>query len=113
MIVVYPGDDVKLHPVTKAQFSTIEVLVAMPMTRWELRIVPCLAGGNRIVPCLCNMPQDAGHAFCRCAMTAPMSLFYSKFLQRRTYLHGRFSVSFYLFIMFCFYYTDNNTEVYA
>jgi len=22
------------------------------------------------------MPQDAGHAFCRCAMTAPMSLFY-------------------------------------
>jgi len=23
------------------------------------------------------MPQDAGHAFCRCAMTAPMSLFYT------------------------------------
>jgi len=22
--------------------------------------------------CLCNMPQDAGHAFCRCAMTAPI-----------------------------------------
>jgi len=21
-------------------------LVAMPMTRWEFRIVPCLAGGN-------------------------------------------------------------------
>jgi len=19
--------------------------------------------------CLCNMPEDAGHAFCRCAMT--------------------------------------------
>jgi len=23
------------------------------------------------------MPQDAGHAFCRCAVTAPMSLFYN------------------------------------
>jgi len=32
--------------VTKVQFSTIEVLVAMPMTRRELRIVPCLARGN-------------------------------------------------------------------
>jgi len=29
---VRPGYDVKLHPVTKAQFSTIEVVVAMPMT---------------------------------------------------------------------------------
>jgi len=28
------------------EYSTIEVLVAMPMTRWEFRIVPCLAGGN-------------------------------------------------------------------
>jgi len=37
---------------TKAQFSTIEVLVAMPMTRWEFRIVPCLAGGNASATCL-------------------------------------------------------------
>jgi len=31
-----------------------------------------------MVPCLCNMPQDAGHAFCRCAMTfnAPMSFIF-------------------------------------
>jgi len=35
-----------------AQFSTIEVLVAMPMTRWEFRIVPCLAGGNASATCL-------------------------------------------------------------
>jgi len=42
----------KLHPVTKAQFSTIEVLVAMPMTRWEFRIVPFLAGGNASATCL-------------------------------------------------------------
>jgi len=41
-----PGYDVKLHPDTTAQFSTIEVLVAMPMTRWEFRIISCLAGGN-------------------------------------------------------------------
>jgi len=47
-----PGYDVILHPVTKAQFSTIEVLVAMPMTRWEFRIVPCLAGGNASATCL-------------------------------------------------------------
>jgi len=40
------GYDVKLHPVTMAQFSTIEILVAMSMSRWEFRIVPCLAGGN-------------------------------------------------------------------
>jgi len=51
-VVVCPGYDVKLHPVTKAQFSTIEVLVAMPMTRWEFRIVPCLAGGNASAKCL-------------------------------------------------------------
>jgi len=37
--------------VTKAQFSTIEVLVAMPMTRWEFRIVPCLAGGKASATC--------------------------------------------------------------
>jgi len=29
-----------------AQFSTIEVLVEMPMTQWEFRIVHRLAGGN-------------------------------------------------------------------
>jgi len=40
------------RPVTKAQYSTIEVLVAMPMTRWELRIVPCLTGGNASATCL-------------------------------------------------------------
>jgi len=34
------------------QFSTIEVLVAMPMTRWEFRMVPCLAGGNASATCL-------------------------------------------------------------
>jgi len=37
---------------TKAQFSTIEVLVAMPMTRWEIRIIPCHAGGNASATCL-------------------------------------------------------------
>jgi len=47
-----PGYDVKLHPVTKARFSTIEVLVAMPMTRWEFRIVPCLAEENASATCL-------------------------------------------------------------
>jgi len=26
--------------------------------------------------CLCNMSEDAGPAFCRFAMNAPMSLFY-------------------------------------
>jgi len=30
----------------------IEVLVAMPMTRWEFMIVPCLAGGNASATCL-------------------------------------------------------------
>jgi len=49
--------------------------VAMPMTRWEFRIVPCLARVNASATCL--MSQDAGHEFCRCAMTAPMSLFYN------------------------------------
>jgi len=33
-------------------FSTIEVFVASPMTRWEFRIVPCLAGGNASATCL-------------------------------------------------------------
>jgi len=35
-----------------AQFSTIEVLIAMPMTPWEFRIVPYLAGGNASETCL-------------------------------------------------------------
>jgi len=35
-----------------AQFSTIEVLVAMHMTRWEFGIVPCLAGGTASAICL-------------------------------------------------------------
>jgi len=52
VIYVHAGYDAKLHLVTKAQFSTIAVLVAMPMTRWELRIVPCLAGGNASATCL-------------------------------------------------------------
>jgi len=43
-----------------AQFSTIEVLVAMPMTRLKFKIAPYLAGGNASASC--NMPQDAGHA---------------------------------------------------
>jgi len=47
-----PGYGVKLHLVTKAQISTIEVLVAMPMTRWEFWIVPCLAGRNASATCL-------------------------------------------------------------
>jgi len=38
--------------VTKAQLSTIEVLVANPMTRWEFKIVPGLAGGNASATCL-------------------------------------------------------------
>jgi len=38
--------------VAKGQFSTIEVLVAMPMTRWEFKIVPCPAGGKASATCL-------------------------------------------------------------
>jgi len=38
--------------VSKAQYSTIEVLVAMPMTQWEFTIVSCLAGGNAPATCL-------------------------------------------------------------
>jgi len=42
------------HPYVgcKAQFSTIEVLLAMTMTQEEFRIVPCLAGGNASAICL-------------------------------------------------------------
>jgi len=42
VFLLCPGYDGKLHSFTKAQFSTIEVLEAMPMTRWLLRINPCL-----------------------------------------------------------------------
>jgi len=38
--------------VTTGQFSTNEVLVAMPMTRWDFRVVPCLAGRNASATCL-------------------------------------------------------------
>jgi len=33
-------------------FSLILVFVAMPITRWEFRIVPCRAGGNASATCL-------------------------------------------------------------
>jgi len=42
-------------------FSSIEVLVAMPMTRWEFRIVLCLAGGNASVTCLKMLVMRFGH----------------------------------------------------
>jgi len=38
--------------VTNAQFSSIEALVAIPMIRWEFKIVPCLSGGNASATCL-------------------------------------------------------------
>jgi len=59
------GYDFKLHPVTKAQFGTIEVLVAKPMTQWGFRIVPYLAGGNASATCLKMLVMR----FSRCAMT--------------------------------------------
>jgi len=43
----------------------IEVLVAMPMTQWEFRIVLCLAGGNASATCLKMLVMR----FFRCAMT--------------------------------------------
>jgi len=49
---VCPGYDVKLHPVTMAQLSTVEVLVEMLVNRWEFRIALCLAGGNASATCL-------------------------------------------------------------
>jgi len=42
------------------------------------------------------MPQDAGHAFCQCGMTAPMSLFY---------IFGRNINDYYYY-----YDRDNNSE---
>jgi len=36
-------------------------------------IVSCLAGGNASA----IMPQDAGHAFCRCAMTCASEFFFA------------------------------------
>jgi len=62
--------DVKLHPVTKVQFSTIEVLVAMPMNWWEFRIVPCLAGGNASATCLKMLVMR----FADVQLPAPLSL---------------------------------------
>jgi len=38
--------------VIKTQFSTIEVLVAMPVARWKFGNVLCLAGGNASATCL-------------------------------------------------------------
>jgi len=57
--------DVKLHPAVLHLLSSLcrslrcslaplryGVWVVMPMTRWEFRIVPCLAGGNASATCL-------------------------------------------------------------
>jgi len=71
--MICPGYDVKLHPVTKAQFSTIEVCIGSNADD-SMGVLDCPLPSRR--KCLCKMPQDAGHAFCRCAMTEPMSLFY-------------------------------------
>jgi len=65
-VKLWPGYDVKLHPVNKAQFSTIEVLVAMQMTRWEIKIVPCLAGGNASVTCLKMLVMRFADVQCLC-----------------------------------------------
>jgi len=46
---------------------TIEVLVAMPMTRWEFRIVPWLAGGNASATCLKMLVMSFADE--HCAMT--------------------------------------------
>jgi len=66
MVFINPPYRHKLHPVIKAQFSTIEVLVAMPMTRWLFRIVSCIAGGNASATCLrCVLPMcnDCAYEF--------------------------------------------------
>jgi len=67
------GYDVKLHPAVLHLLSSLcrslrhnlapEVLVAMPMTRWEFGIVPCLAGGKASATCLkmLVMPFDDVH----------------------------------------------------
>ena len=47
-----PTSAVIIWSVTKAQFSTIEKLAAILMTRWLFRIVPWLAGGNASAKCL-------------------------------------------------------------
>jgi len=41
-----------LQSLCRSHFSTIEVFVAIPMTRWKFRIVPCLAGENSSATCL-------------------------------------------------------------
>jgi len=51
------------------QFSTIEVLVAIP-TRWEFRIVPCLALGNACAICLKMLVMR----FADVQLPAPLSL---------------------------------------
>jgi len=53
--------------VTKAQFSTIEVLVVMLMTRWEFGIVPWLAEGNASATCLKMLVMRFANV--QCAMT--------------------------------------------
>jgi len=52
-------------------FGTIEVLVAMPMTRWEFWIVPCLAGGNASATCL----KMQVTCFVNVQWPAPLSLY--------------------------------------
>jgi len=48
-----PGHDIKLHPAVIHLLSSLcGELVAMPTTRWEFRIVPCIAGGNASATCL-------------------------------------------------------------
>jgi len=65
------GASQDLNPaLTKAQFSTIEV--AMPMDRWEFRIVPCLAGGNAAATCLKILVMRFANV--HCAMTCALSL---------------------------------------
>jgi len=69
--------DVKLHPAVIYLLSSLcrslrrslaalrYCMVAMPMTQWEFRIVPCLAGGNASATCIKILVMR----FCRCAMT--------------------------------------------
>jgi len=54
------------------QFSTIAVLVAMPITRWEFRIVPWLAEGNISATCLKMLVMR--FADMHCAMTCAFEL---------------------------------------
>jgi len=65
------------------QFSTIDVLVPMPMTRWEFRIVTCLAGG--IVSATCLKMQVIRFADVQKRMTSA-SEFASAFLGANKFL---------------------------